>query len=169
MFGFFKKNEKKDKKPAEKVTVFSPVNGRVIPITEVSDPVFSQKMMGDGFAVVPTDGNIYSPVNGKVMSVFPTKHAIGIQLDNGLELLVHMGLDTVQLNGKPFEVFVKEGQALTPDTLIAKVDLEQLKEAEKDSAMVVVITNMDKVENYSLTVTGETTVKAEIGSILTKE
>ena len=103
------------------------------------------------------------------MSVFPTQHAVGILLDSGLELLLHMGLDTVELNGKPFEVFVKEGQALTADTLIAKVDLAQLQEAGKDSAMVVVITNMDKVKSFSLDVTGEAAVKAEIGSVLPKE
>lgn len=165
MFGFLKKYKKSDAQIAGEVALFSPVNGTVIPIIEVSDPVFSQKMMGDGFAVVPTDGNIYSPVNGKVLNIFPTKHAIGIQLDNGLELLLHMGLDTVKLNGKPFDIFVKEGQELMPDTLIAKVDLEQLKESEKDNAMVVVITNMDKVKNYSLSVTGETTAKTKVGSV----
>ncbi|PTQ82230.1 PTS system IIA component (Glc family) [Trichococcus patagoniensis] len=168
MFGFLKKDKKRDAQLAGEVTLYSPVNGTVIPIIEVSDPVFSQKMMGDGFAVVPTDGNIYSPVNGKVLNIFPTKHAIGIQLDNGLELLLHMGLDTVKLNGKPFDIFVKEGQELMPDTLIAKVDLEQLKESEKDNAMVVVITNMDKVKNYSLAVTGETTANTKVGSVASK-
>jgi PTS system glucose-specific IIA component len=169
MFGFFKKDDKKEKIPVEKEILYSPANGVVVPVSDVADPVFSQKMMGDGFAVIPADGNIYSPAKGKVLSVFPTKHAVGILLDSGLELLLHMGLDTVELNGKPFEIFVKEGQALTADTLIAKVDLAQLQEAGKDSAMVVVITNMDKVKNFSLDVTGETAVKAEIGSVLPKE
>lgn len=169
MFGFFKKDDKKGKLSVEKESLYSPANGVVVPISDVADPVFSQKMMGDGFAVIPADGNIYSPAKGKVLSVFPTKHAVGILLDSGLELLLHMGLDTVELNGKPFEVFVKEGQALTADTLIAKVDLAQLQEAGKDSAMVVVITNMEKVKNFSLDVTGEAAVKAEIGSVLPKE
>lgn len=169
MFGFFKKGDKKDNLPVEKEHLYSPANGIVVPVSDVADPVFSQKMMGDGFAVIPADGNIYSPAKGKVLSVFPTKHAVGILLDSGLELLLHMGLDTVELNGKPFEVFVKEGQALTADTLIAKVDLAQLQEAGKDSAMVVVITNMDKVKSFSLDVTGEAAVKAEIGSVLPKE
>jgi len=169
MFDFFKKGDKKETLPVEKELLYSPANGIVVPVSDVADPVFSQKMMGDGFAVIPTDGNIYSPAKGKVLSVFPTKHAVGILLDSGLELLLHMGLDTVELNGKPFEVFVKEGQALTADTLIAKVDLAQLQEAGKDSAMVVVITNMDKVKSFSLDVTGEAAVKAEIGSVLPKE
>ena len=169
MFGFFKKGDKKDNLPVEKEHLYSPANGIVVPVSDVADPVFSQKMMGDGFAVIPADGNIYSPAKGKVLSVFPTKHAVGILLDSGLELLLHMGLDTVELNGKPFEVFVKEGQALTADTLIAKVDLAQLQAAGKDSAMVVVITNMYKVKSFTLDVTGETTVKTEIGSVLSKE
>ena len=116
MFGFFKKDDKKGKLPVEKEILYSPANGVVVPVSDVADPVFSQKMMGDGFAVIPADGNIYSPAKGKVLSVFPTKHAVGILLDSGLELLLHMGLDTVELNGKPFEIFVKEGQALTADT-----------------------------------------------------
>lgn len=169
MFGFFKKGDKKETLPVEKELLYSPANGIVVPVSDVADPVFSQKMMGDGFAVIPTDGNIYSPAKGKVLSVFPTKHAVGILLESGLELLLHMGLDTVELNGKPFEVFVKEGQALTADTLIAKVDLAQLQEAGKDSAMVVVITNMDKVKNFSLDVSGDVAAKAEIGSVLPKE
>ena len=169
MFGFFKKVDKKETLPVEKELLYSPANGIVVPVSDVADPVFSQKMMGDGFAVIPTDGNIFSPAKGKVLSVFPTKHAVGILLDSGLELLLHMGLDTVELNGKPFEVFVKEGQALTADTLIAKVDLAQLQEAGKDSAMVVVITNMDKVKSFSLDVTGEAAVKAEIGGVLPNE
>ena len=97
MFGFFKKVDKKETLPVEKELLYSPANGIVVPVSDVADPVFSQKMMGDGFAVIPTDGNIYSPAKGKVLSVFPTKHAVGILLDSGLELLLHMGLDTVEL------------------------------------------------------------------------
>ncbi|MDG3374879.1 glucose PTS transporter subunit IIA, partial [Vibrio parahaemolyticus] len=89
--------------------VYAVATGKVIPITEVGDEVFSQKMMGDGFAVIPESGEIFAPVAGKVTSVFPTKHAIGLVTDSGIEVLVHMGIDTVQLNGEPFTVFVKEG------------------------------------------------------------
>lgn len=110
--------------------------------------------------VIPTDGSLFILQQRKVLSVFPTKHAVGILLDSQLELLMHMGLDTVELNGKPFEVFVKEGRALTADTLIAKrIDLAQLQEAGKDLPMVVVITNMDKVKSFNLDVTGEAAVK----------
>lgn len=167
MFNFFKKDKKQD--PVfEKKNLYAVANGRVVSVTEVADPVFSQKMMGDGYAVIPTDGNIYSPVDGKVLSVFPTKHAVGIQMDNGLEILLHMGLDTVELNGKPFNTHVKEGDVLTASTLVATCDLDALAEAGKDSAMVVVVTNMDKVQEFELTANGEVKAQSVIGTVLHK-
>lgn len=168
MFNFFKKNKKEEQVPVEKQNLYAVANGKVVPVSEVADPVFSQKMMGDGFAVIPADGIIYSPVDGKVLSVFPTKHAIGIQMANGLEVLVHMGLDTVELNGKPFETHVKEGDNVTASTQIATVDLDALEEAGKDNAMVVVITNMDKVKDFALTAEGEVTAQSIIGNVTQK-
>ena len=103
--------------------VLSVADGEVKPITEVKDPVFSAKMMGDGFAVEPENGNIYAPVSGIVTSVFPTKHAFGLLTDNGLEVLVHIGLDTVALNGVPFSVKVTEGQRVAAgDLLVVAAD-----------------------------------------------
>lgn len=167
MFNFFKK-DKKEEPVFEKRNLYAPANGRIVPVTEVADPVFSQKMMGDGYAVIPTDGEIYSPVEGKVLSVFPTKHAVGIQLDNGLEILLHMGLDTVELNGKPFETHVKEGDTLTAGTHVATCDLDALAAAGKDNAMVVVITNMDKVQEFKLTASGAVKAQSVIGTVLHK-
>ncbi|WP_062532207.1 PTS sugar transporter subunit IIA [Jeotgalibaca dankookensis] len=166
MFNFFKKKQKEETKTAEKKNLYAPVNGRVISVTEVADPVFSQKMMGDGYAVIPEDGQIYSPVDGKVMSVFPTKHAVGIQMDNGIEILLHMGLDTVELNGKPFETHVSEGDVLSATTLVATCDLGALAEAGKDNAMVVVITNMDKVESFDLTASGNVEAHSVVGTVV---
>lgn len=172
LFDFLKGNDK-EKEAAQAVTketkVFAPANGKLISIEDVEDPVFSQKMMGDGFAVIPTDGNIYSPVEGKVMSVFPTKHAIGISLDNGVEVLVHMGLDTVELDGKPFNTTVVEGQELTKGTKISEVDLQGLADSGKNNAMVVVFTNMDKVEAFDMVDAGkEVTASEDIGSVIAK-
>lgn len=171
LFDFLKGNDKE--KDAKQVTkeakVYAPVNGKLISIEEVEDPVFSQKMMGDGFAVIPTDGSIYSPVEGKVMSVFPTQHAVGISLDNGVEVLVHMGLDTVELDGAPFETMVTEGQELTKETKISEVDLQGLADAGKNNAMVVVFTNMDKVGSFDMIDAGkEVTVAEDIGSVTAK-
>lgn len=170
LFDFLKGNDKKETgKISNEAKVFAPANGKLIPIDEVQDPVFSQKMMGDGFAVIPTDGNIYSPVEGKVMSVFPTKHAVGISLDNGIEVLVHMGLDTVELDGKPFNTTVTEGQELTKGTKISEVDLQGLADAGKDNAMVVVFTNMDKVDAFNMVDAGkEVTASEDIGSVIAK-
>lgn len=140
MFSFLKRKEKKNY-----VEMYQLCSGTFLNISEVSDPVFSDKLMGDGFAVKPNGPEVYSPVCGEVVTIFETKHAIGIKANSGLEILVHMGIDTVTLNGEPFEVLVNEGDQVTQDTLLAKVDMEKIKEAGKSNEMIAVITNMDKV------------------------
>ena len=147
----------------------SAASGEVIPLSEVKDPVFSQKMMGDGYAVEPSNGKVYAPVNGKVTSVFETKHAIGILSNEGLEVLVHMGLDTVELKGVPFNVFVKEGYLVTPETLIAEMDLPEIEQAGKKTDIIVALTNNEKVAGLSLDQSGlvrpgEAVGKAEVKS-----
>ncbi|MFO8068781.1 MAG: PTS glucose transporter subunit IIA [Alkalibacterium sp.] len=166
MFDFLKGKSKESKDP--NATLISPVNGKVIPIEEVEDPVFSQKMMGDGFGIVPSDGDVYSPGSGKVVSVFPTQHAVGLELDNGIEVLVHIGIDTVELEGGPFDTLVKEGDRVTPETKISTVDLEGLNKAGKKNTVIVVFTNMDQVNEYTLNITGETTRGTEIGTVSSK-
>ncbi|MEJ1307960.1 PTS glucose transporter subunit IIA [Latilactobacillus sakei] len=121
---------------------YAVANGELIDIENVDDPTFAQKMLGDGYAVVPTDGKIVAPVDGTIMTIFPTKHAIGIKTTNGLEVLVHMGIDTVELNGAPFEVAVEEGQTIKHGDLLATVDLDQIVATGKQTAMMVIITNM---------------------------
>lgn len=148
-----------------KEAVFAPVEGEVIEIGKVNDPVFSKKMMGDGFAIRPKDQEIYAPVSGKISSVFETKHAIGILTPAGAEVLVHMGLDTVELKGAPFDVKVKEGDEVTPQTLLALMDLDQVLKAGKETDVLVVFTNGDKVKGLSLKQTGEVSDQTEIGEI----
>ncbi|EOJ82909.1 PTS glucose transporter subunit IIA [Enterococcus faecalis] len=160
MFGFLKKKNE----VVENNTMYAVANGTVIPISEVNDPVFSQKMMGDGYAVVPENGEIYAPIEGEVLSVFQTKHAIGLKMTNGLEILLHMGIDTVELNGAPFTIKVKEGDLVTADTVVAIADLEAIKAAGKGTEMVVIITNMDKVAQFSLEKTGVVTAGTPVGS-----
>ncbi|MBO0426391.1 MULTISPECIES: PTS system trehalose-specific EIIBC component [Enterococcus] len=145
-------------------TLYAPADGNVVAITEVSDPVFSQKMMGDGFAVQPTNGTIYAPVAGTISSIFETKHAIGILTPGGAEVLVHMGLDTVELNGAPFEVLVSEGDTVTPETKLAVMDLDAVTAAGKQTDVLTVITNAEKVRQLSLTTTGTVTAKTAVGS-----
>ena len=161
------KEETKAKTAAtgESVDLVAVANGEVIAIEAVADPVFSGKMMGDGFAVEPTDGTIVSPVNGTIKSVFPTKHAIGIETKEGVEVLVHMGIDTVSLEGKPFSVKVKEGDQVQAGQVLAQVDLEALQQADKKATMIVVFTNMDKIQAFELTQKGSQQAGNTIGKL----
>ncbi|MDT2570316.1 N-acetylglucosamine-specific PTS transporter subunit IIBC [Enterococcus raffinosus] len=145
--------------------MFAVANGRLVPITEVSDDVFSEKMMGDGYAVLPTSGEIFSPVAGTISNVFPTKHAVGITTASGVEVLLHMGLDTVDLGGKPFELYVQAGQHVGRGQMIAKVDLEAVKKAGKKTDIIVALTNMDKVKSSDLAGTKEVQVNEVIGEL----
>ena len=119
----------------------APVNGKFKSLVDVDDEVFSKKMMGEGFAIEPTDQHIFSPVEGEVVSIFKTKHAIGLKTKDGLEVLLHMGIDTVDLAGKPFTIKVKEGEKVSPQTELAEVDLEQIKASGKKTTIITVITN----------------------------
>ncbi|AWN21581.1 PTS transporter subunit IIBC [Streptococcus sobrinus] len=139
--------------------VLSVADGEIIPIDQVNDPVFSGKMMGDGFAVNPTDGNVYSPVAGVVTSVFPTKHAYGLLTDEGLEVLVHIGIDTVSLNGIPFSPKVTDGQHVEAGDLLAVVDLDALDAAGKEKSVIVVFTNAAEVKSVTLENTGKQPAK----------
>ncbi|WP_412989488.1 N-acetylglucosamine-specific PTS transporter subunit IIBC [Pediococcus siamensis] len=125
--------------------LYSVAEGTYLNIEDVDDQTFSQKLLGDGFAIDPTDGRITAPVDGTVTTVFPTKHAIGFTTSSGLEILLHMGIDTVELKGKPFDVKVKDGQPVTHGDVVAQVDLQAIKAAGKQTAMMVIITNMSAV------------------------
>ena len=145
--------------------VYSVADGEVIALEEVKDPVFSQKMMGDGFAVEPENGNIVSPVSGTVSSVFPTKHALGIVTEAGLEVLVHIGLDTVSLEGKPFTVHVAEGQKVAAGDLLVTADLDAIREAGRETSTIVVFTNADAIQSVNLEQTGSHAAKTVVAKV----
>ena len=145
--------------------VNSVADGEVINIEDVKDPVFSQKMMGDGFAVEPENGHIVSPVAGKVTSVFPTKHALGLVTDNGLEVLVHIGLDTVSLEGKPFEVKVSEGQTVAAGDLLVEADLDAIRAAGRETSTIVVFTNADAIKSVKVEHTGKLAANAPVATV----
>ncbi|WP_195515266.1 N-acetylglucosamine-specific PTS transporter subunit IIBC [Enterococcus dispar] len=151
----------------KKQDVFAISNGIVKDITTVSDDVFSQKMMGEGFAVTPSDDAVFTPVSGTITSVFPTKHAIGIKADNGLEILVHMGIDTVSLKGEPFTVFVTEGQKVGRGQMLAKMDLAKIKASGKDSDIMVVCTNSNELAQLDIALQ-KVNANAVIGTIESK-
>lgn len=121
--------------------VYSPIEGEIIPISEVDDQVFASKMMEEGFAVLPSDGTIKAPISGIVKMIAPTKHAIGIVADDGMELLLHLGIDTVDLNGEPFTLTIKEGETLQQGQVIGTIDLNQIEVKGKDATVMVIITD----------------------------
>ncbi|MFD2925167.1 glucose-specific PTS transporter subunit IIBC [Halobacillus naozhouensis] len=140
---------------AGKLEFISPIQGRVLPITEVPDQVFSGKMMGDGFAIEPKDGKIVSPINGKVLNVFPTKHAIGLQADNGMEILIHIGIDTVKLKGEGFTALIEEGDTVKQGQALMEVDLDYVKEHAPSIVTPIVFTNLNEGQSVELKATGE--------------
>lgn len=130
------------------------------PISEVSDLVFAQKTLGDGFAILAEDG--------KIMSIFPSQHAIGMMTDNQLDVLIHRGIDTLELNGQIFSTLVKEGDNITPETILSHVDLSVLQANQKEATMIVVFTNSDIIKDFSLHTTGSLKIGDEIGTVYLK-
>ena len=145
--------------------VYSVADGQVVALEQVKDPVFAQKMMGDGFAVEPANGNIVSPVSGTVSSIFPTKHALGLVTEAGLEVLVHIGLDTVSLEGKPFTVHVAEGQKVTAGDLLVTADLDAIRAAGRETSTVVVFTNAEAIKSVKLEQTGSLAAKTAVAKV----
>ena len=145
--------------------VYSVADGQVVALEQVKDPVFAQKMMGDGFAVEPANGNIVSPVSGTVSSIFPTKHALGIVTEAGLEVLVHIGLDTVSLEGKPFTVHVAEGQKVAAGDLLVTADLDAIRAAGRETSTVVVFTNAEAIKSVKLEQTGSLAAKTAVAKV----
>ncbi|MFB7816770.1 glucose-specific PTS transporter subunit IIBC [Paenibacillus chitinolyticus] len=145
--------------------IVAPADGELMDITLVPDEVFSQKMTGDGFAILPKNGTIVSPVNGKIFNVFPSKHAIGIQSDAGKELLVHIGVNTVKLKGQGFEVLVSEGDIVEAGQPIMKVDLDYVKEHAPSIISPVIFTNLPEGTEIRLNKQGD--VKSGDKNIIT--
>lgn len=139
--------------------LFAPVDGKFINIDELKDDVFSQKMLGDGYAIEPANGDIYSSVEGEIESIFPTKHAIGIKSLSGAEILLHLGLDTVELEGKPFDILVKEGDNVKEGTKLAVMNIEEIEDKGKDPVVITVITNSNQYSLDKFRKTNGSTVK----------
>ena len=139
MFGSLKKlfgGEEKEEK-----IIAAPVSGTAIPMGQVSDPTFSQEILGKGTAVIPSDGRVVAPADGLVTMVFDTKHAISMQTDNGAELIIHIGLDTVQLKGQYFEAHVAAGDNVKQGDLLLDFEIDKIKEAGYDVTTPVIICN----------------------------
>ena len=146
---------------SKKTVIACPVDGEVLPITSCEDKVFSEKMMGDGFLVKPKNGEFFSPVNGKVSMVFETKHALAFKTNDGVSVLIHIGMDTVKLEGKGYEILVNTGDKVKVGQKIAKVDLDFINKNGLSTDTPVVITNLDGKE-IELVKTGDCKALDEI-------
>lgn len=135
----------KKKEEVTDITLVAPINGEVIALEDVPDPVFSEKMMGAGLAIRPTTGEVVSPVTGKIIQVFPTKHAIGILADNGAEILIHIGLETVNLKGEGFTAYVEEGDKVKQGDVLVRFDMDIVQKKAKSMITPVIITNTDNM------------------------
>lgn len=136
MFGLFKKKK-------TEYLLGAPAKGKAVPLTEVNDPTFSEGMLGQGVAVIPSEGKIYAPVDGEVGMVFDTLHAVSLTADCGAEVLIHVGLDTVKMNGDGFVGHVQAGDKVKKGDLLLEVDLEKVKAAGYDTITPMLICNTD--------------------------
>ena len=143
LFDIFKKKEK------TVVTIYSPMNGKVIELKEVPDEAFAQKMVGDGCAIEPDKGIICSPIDGQLMNIFPTNHAIIFETIDGLEMIVHFGIDTVKLDGKGFQKLREPGPIKIGDEIV-KYNLDDIKDGVPSTRSPIIINNMEKVEKIEV-------------------
>lgn len=143
LFDIFKKKEK------TVVTIYSPMNGKVIELKDVPDEAFAQKMVGDGCAIEPDKGVICSPVDGQLMNIFPTNHAIIFETIDGLEMIVHFGIDTVKLEGKGFQKLREPGPIKVGDEIV-KYNLDEIKDNVPSTRSPIIINNMEKVEKIEV-------------------
>ena len=137
--------------------VYAPMAGEAVDISQVPDPTFSSGMMGNGIAIQPTDGKVCSPVNGTVDTMFETGHAVTLVSDNGIEILIHVGLETVGLNGAPFQVKVQNGQKVKKGDILMIADLEAIKAAGLPTITPVLICNTDDYPTFNTTIGKEVT------------
>ncbi|WP_455715974.1 glucose PTS transporter subunit IIA [Anaerosporobacter sp.] len=151
------KKEENKKSGNTETVIYSPLEGKVMSLKEVGDGVFSEELLGKGIAVEPSNGTVKAPFDGEVMMVFDTKHAIGLRSDSGVEVLIHIGIDTVQMNGKPFEVKVESGQKVSKGDILVKADLKAITDAGYRTVTPVIVSNTENYEDIVTTATGKVT------------
>lgn len=149
----------------KKVTIKAPISGIVSELSEVPDDVFAQKIVGDGIAINPTDNTLYSPVKGKIVQIFPTLHALGIETEEGLEILIHLGVDTVELKGEGFTSFVEKGQQVDVGDKLIEIDWNSIKHKVPSIMTPILITNMDRVDKIEVLKSGEIKAKEDLLSV----
>ncbi|UXU69446.1 PTS beta-glucoside transporter subunit IIBCA [Mammaliicoccus sciuri] len=156
-----------DKHELKAINLKAVTNGEILSLADVDDPVFSQRMMGEGFGIIPNTDEVYAPVNGKVTLISDSKHAIGFETEDNLEILVHMGIDTVEIKEDVFNVLVKEGDIVQEGQLIAKMDINRILELGKQTTILTVITNSnEKVNELNLLKTGQSQSEDNIAKVI---
>ncbi|MDD3746794.1 MAG: PTS glucose transporter subunit IIA [Anaerostipes sp.] len=155
MFGF--------KKSKEQNELYAPINGKLIGMEDVADPVFSQKMLGDGFAVVSNGDTICAPADARISMIFPSKHVVGLTFTDGMEIIIHIGINTVNEEGKGFEAFCKQGQKVKRGDPLIRIDRVYLEDKGYDLSIIVVFTNKNTYkevvfENVKEVIAGESIV-----------
>ena len=144
-----RRRQASDEAPVYTFTLVAPVSGRILTLSEVNDPTFSEHILGDGFAIVPEEGVITAPADAVIESVAQTRHAVSMRTDGGTELLIHVGIDTVELDGKYFNVTVSVGDHVRMGDVLIEADLDGVKQAGYDTVTPVVVTNMDEYSSVS--------------------
>lgn len=145
MFNLFKGKMGFGKKEIE---ITAPTEGTIVPITEVNDPIFSGKVIGEGIAIKPTKGRVVSPVSGQIDTIFETGHAVSIKSDDGVEILIHVGIDTVKLNGKFYKSYTQNGAKVKKGDLLIEFDFNEIENAGYDSVTIIAICNSDEFVDF---------------------
>lgn len=148
MFSFFKKKD-------DGIVLAAPIKGKAVSLSEVSDPTFNSGMLGKGIAIIPSEGKVYAPADGEIGMVFDTLHAISMTSADGVEILIHIGLDTVQMKGEGFEAHVEAGAQVKTGDLLISMDLDKIKAAGYDTISPVIICNTDDYADVQETASGD--------------
>ncbi len=158
-----------DKSSSQKIALFAPADGQLESLPTLNDGVFSKEMVGKGFAILPENGNIYAPVDGTITTIFPTKHAIGIKDENGIEYLLHMGLDTVELKGKGFKILCSEKEQVHQGDKLAEMNLTEIKSAGKATDVIFVATLSDRLLYVKVLENGKVAAKDQVAQLFVKK
>lgn len=142
--------------------IYSPLAGVVIPLSEAADPAFASGAMGPGVGIEPSDGRLYAPADGEIAALFPTGHALGLRMEDGTELLIHIGIDTVELGGKGFTVHTEAGRQVKKGELLVEFDVEAIRAAGYQTTTMVLISSMQEAGQVNVLASGETVVGAPL-------
>jgi glucose-specific phosphotransferase system IIA component len=138
-----------------KKTIYNPIKGEILPLSASKDEVHASEMLGKGALIIPSEGKVYAPFDGKVDMIFDTKHALGLFSDEGIELLIHVGMNTVELKGKPFKAYVKQGDTIKKGQILLEFNIKKIQKAGYEIETPIVITNSDDYEKIDLVLEGE--------------